>query len=40
MKCRLIYGKFYPSAIRKLRAKLNISQTELATILRFSKKIS
>lgn len=38
MKCRLIYGKFYPSAIRKLRAKLNFSQTELATILGFSKK--
>lgn len=26
-------GNLYPSAIRKLRAKLNISQTELAAIL-------
>ena len=26
----------YPSAIRRLRAKLNISQTELAAILGFS----
>lgn len=28
--------KLYPSAIRRLRAKLNISQTELAAMLGFS----